>query len=403
MPISDTSGRADWPALAVELPASAEEMRHRARAVASAEIVPHAQAIEQTGQIPPDLWPKLGKAGLLGITVAPAYGGLGLGYLEHLVAMEEISRVSAAVGLSYLVHSQACVNQIHLHGSDEQKRRFLPPLVSGFAVGGLAMTEADAGSDVLSMRTRVERREAGYCINGRKAWIANAPIADIVVLYACSEPSHKRPELTAFVLERSLPGYHTSPPRETLGMHGCATGDILLEDCLATEAHRLGLWNSGTHVLMGGLALERLVASGGPLGLMQACIDISVSQARTRQQFGQPIAAFQLMQGKLADILTTLNASRAYAYAVGAAMARGAAHRFDSAGLLLFVGERASWMALEALQTFGATGYDATSVAARLLRDAKFFSIGFGTNEIRRIVIGRALLKGQESDPSPSR
>jgi len=398
MPIPDTSVGADWPALAVELSASAEEMRRRARAVASAEIVPHAQAIEQTGRIPPELWPKLGEAGLLGITVAPAYGGLGLGYLEHLVAMEEISRVSAAVGLSYLVHSHACMNQIYLHGSDEQKRRFLPPLVSGLAVGGLAMTEADAGSDVMSMRTRVERSGAGYCLNGRKAWIANAPIADIVVVYAISERSQERPGLTAFILERCLPGYHAGAPRETLGMRGCATGDIILEDCLATEAHRLGPWNGGTQVLMRGLALERLVASGGPLGLMQACIDIAVSQARTRRQFGQPIGAFQLMQGKLADMLTTLNAGRAYAYAVGAAMARGAAHRFDSAGLLLFVGERASWMALEALQAFGAAGYDAASVAARLLRDAKFFSIGFGTNEIRRIVIGRDLLKGQETD-----
>jgi len=398
MPITETNGGADWPALAVELPASAEEIRRRARAVATTQILPHASAIEQSGRIPPDLWSKLGEAGLLGITVAPAYGGLGLGYLEHLVAMEEISRVSAAVGLSYLVHSHACVNQIHLHGSDEQKRRFLPPLVSGVAVGGLAMTEADAGSDVLSMRTRVERSGAGYCINGRKAWIANAPMADIVVLYARSEPSQERSGLTAFILERSLPGYHVGPPRETLGMRGCATGDIILEGCLATEAHRLGPWNGGTQVLMGGLALERLVASGGPLGLMQACMDVAVPHARTRRQFGQPIAAFQLVQGKLADMLTTLNAGRTYAYAVGAAMARGAAHRFDSAGLLLFVGERASWMASEALQTFGATGYDGASVAARLLRDAKFFSIGFGTNEIRRIVIGRALLKGQESD-----
>src|SRR5437867_5932151 len=239
MPIPGTSGRADWPALAVELPASAEEMRRRARAVASAEIVPHAQAIEQTGQIPLDLWPKLGEAGLLGITVAPAYGGLGLGYLEHLVAMEEISRVSAAVGLSYLVHSHACVNQIYLHGSDEQKRRFLPPLVSGLAVGGLAMTEADAGSDVLSMRTRVERSADGYRLNGRKAWIANAPIADIVVVYVCSEPSQERPGLTTFILERCLPGYHAGPLRETLGMQGCSTGDIILEDCLATGAARL--------------------------------------------------------------------------------------------------------------------------------------------------------------------
>jgi len=398
MPTTDRSCGADWPALAVELPASAQEIRGRARALASAEILPHVQAIEQTGRIPADLWRKLGEAGLLGITVAPAYGGLGLGYLEHLVVMEEISRVSAAVGLSYLVHSHACVNQIHLHGSDEQKRRFLPPLVSGLAVGGLAMTEADAGSDVLSMRTRVERSRDGYRINGTKAWIANAPIADIVVVYTCSKPSQERPGLTTFILERSLPGYHAGPPRETLGMRGCPTGDIILEDCVATEAHRLGPWNGGTRVLMSGLALERLVASGGPLGLMQACIDIAVSQARTRRQFGQPIAAFQLMQGKLADMLTTLNAGRAYAYAVGAAMARGAAHRFDSAGLLLFVGERASWMALEALQAFGAAGYDAASVAARLLRDAKFFSIGFGTNEIRRLVIGRDLLKGPESN-----
>ncbi|MGD0110035.1 MAG: acyl-CoA dehydrogenase family protein [Rhodopila sp.] len=398
MPILDIDNKTHWPALAVELPASAQDIRRRARAVASAEIAPHVQAIEQTGRIPSDLWPKLGEVGLLGITVAPAYGGLGLGYLEHLVAMEEISRVSAAVGLSYLVHSHACVNQIHLNGSDEQKRRFLPPLVSGHAVGGLAMTEADSGSDVLNMRTRVERREGGYRLNGRKAWISNAPVADVMVVYACSEPSPERPRLTTFVLERSLPGYHADPPRETLGLHGCAIGDIVLEDCLATEAHRLGPWNGGTQVLMSGLALERLVASGGPLGLMQACADIAVSQARTRRQFGQPIGAFQLMQGKLADMVTTLNAGRAYAYAVGAAMARGTAHRFDSAGLLLFVGERASWLASEALQTFGASGYDAASEAARLLRDAKFFSIGFGTNEIRRIVIGRDFLRGHEID-----
>jgi isovaleryl-CoA dehydrogenase len=384
----------DWPVLAVPLPQVAEELRGMARRFAAEEILPHSEEIERTGEFPPDLWTKLGRAGFLGLTVSREYGGAGLGYLEHFVVHEEISRASAAVGFSYLVHSHACVNQIFLHGTDAQRRRFLPRLISGEAYGALAMTERGAGSDVLGMATLAEKRHDGYRLNGHKAWICNASRADIMVVYARS--SRESRKISAFVLEKTLPGFQASPALETLGMRGAGTADIALTDCQASEEHLLGGWENGTPVLMGGLSYERFVAGGGALGLMQACLDIAVHHARTRQQFGQPIGAFQLIQGKLADMVATVNAARSYAYAVGTALAWDRAHRFDSAGLLLFLGEAAQRVASDTVQVLGAAGYDGTSRAARLLRDAKFFSIGFGTTEIRQIVVGRELLKGPE-------
>jgi isovaleryl-CoA dehydrogenase len=384
----------DWPVLAVPLPRTAEELRGKARRFAATEILPHADDIERTGEFPPDLWTKLGRAGFLGLTVSQEFGGAGLGYLEHFVVHEEISRASSAVGFSYLVHSHACVNQIFLHGTDAQRRRFLPALISGEAYGALAMTERGAGSDVLGMATLAEKRDDGYRLNGHKAWICNAARADVVVVYARS--SRESRKISAFVLEKTLPGFQASPALETLGMRGAGTADIVLTDCQVTEEHLLGHWENGTPILMGGLSYERFVAGGGALGLMQACLDIAVHHARTRQQFGQPIGAFQLVQGKLADMVATVNAARSYAYAVGAALAQDRAHRFDSAGLLLFLGEAAQRVASDTVQILGAAGYDGASRAARLLRDAKFFSIGFGTTEIRQIVVGRALLKGSE-------
>jgi isovaleryl-CoA dehydrogenase len=384
----------DWPALSVPLPPAVEELRWKARRFAAAEILSHADSIERTGEFPPDLWTKLGNAGFLGLTVSPEFGGAGLGYLEHFIVHEEISRASPAVGFSYLVHSHACVNQIFLHGTASQRRRFLPGLISGEVHGALAMTEKEAGSDVLGMTTMAEPWDGGYRLNGGKAWICNASRADIVVVYARTSSDNRK--TSAFVLERNLPGFQTSPALETLGMHGSGTADITLTNCLATEDHLLGRWEGGTSVLMGGLSFERFVAGGGALGLMQACLDIAVEHARTRRQFGQAIGSFQLVQGKLADMLATVNAARAYAYAVGTALASRRAYRFDSAGLLLFLGEAAHRVASDTVQILGAAGYDGTSRAARLLRDAKFFSIGFGTIEIRKIVIGRELLKGPE-------
>ncbi|MCM8735361.1 acyl-CoA dehydrogenase family protein [Azospirillum sp. A1-3] len=389
-----TSSKAasEWPVLAVPLPSAAEELRMKARQFARAHILPHADEIERTGEFPTDLWPKLGSAGFLGLTVSTEFGGAGLGYLEHFLVHEEISRASPAVGFSYLVHSHACVNQIFLHGTDAQRRRFLPGLIRGEAHGALAMTEPEAGSDVLSMVSLATRADGGYLLNGRKAWICNAARADVVVVYA--RTSLERRKISAFVLERGLPGFETSPARETLGMRGAGTADITLTDCRATDDHLLGGWENGTAVLMGGLSYERFVAGGGALGLMQACLDVAVEYARTRRQFGQPIGAFQLVQGKLADMVATVNAARSYAYAVGAALAVGQARRYDSAGLLLFLGDAAHRVASDTVQILGAAGYDGNSRAARLLRDAKFFSIGFGTTEIRQIVVGRELLAG---------
>src|SRR5918995_278665 len=338
----------DWPALSVPLPPAVEELRWKARRFAAAEILSHADSIERTGEFPPDLWTKLGNAGFLGLTVSPEFGGAGLGYLEHFIVHEEISRASPAVGFSYLVHSHACVNQIFLHGTASQRRRFLPGLISGEVHGALAMTEKEAGSDVLGMTTMAEPWDGGYRLNGGKAWICNASRADIVVVYARTSSDNRK--TSAFVLERNLPGFQTSPALETLGMHGSGTADITLTNCLATEDHLLGRWEGGTSVLMGGLSFERFVAGGGALGLMQACLDIAVEHARTRRQFGQAIGSFQLVQGKLADMLATVNAARAYAYAVGTALASRRAYRFDSAGLLLFLGEAAHRVASDTVQ-----------------------------------------------------
>jgi isovaleryl-CoA dehydrogenase len=387
-------GLARWPALAVALSPQAESIRQQAKDFADAEIVPFADSIERTGEFPPDLWPKMGNAHLLGLTVPTQYGGAGLGYLEHLVAHEEISRASPAVGFSYLVHSHACVNQIFLHGSQAQRLRFLPPLISGRAFGALAMTEKEAGSDVFSMATLAVRQDGGYRLDGSKAWICNAARADIVVVYARSSATDRK--LSAFVIDRDVPGFHASAAKQTLGMRGSGTADITLTACNLGEDTLLGRWNEGAAILLGGLNLERFVAAGGPLGLMQACLEIATDYARTRHQFGHPLGSFQLIQGRLAGMVATVNAARAYAYAVGAAIASKHALSFDSTALLLFLGDAAHRVASDTVQILGAAGYDDTSLAARLLRDSKFFSIGYGATEIRQIVVGRELMKGPQ-------
>lgn len=389
---------AGWAVLDVPLPATAKTIRGEARAFARREIEPRAAEIDAAGKFPDDLWPKLGQAGLLGLTVAPEYGGAGLGYLEHLVVMEEISRASTAVGFSYLVHSHACVNQIALYGTQEQKRRLLPGLVNGSQVGGLAMTEPDAGSDVFGgMRTVAEPAGDGFRLSGRKAWIANAPRADVLVVYARTDPDLGSKGISAFVVDTRRPGVTPGPARASLGMRGCQVGDIAFDGCHLGADDLLGGLNQGAAVLMEGLARERLVATGGALGLLQACLDVALPYCCLREQFGKPIASFQLVQAKLADMLADLNASRSYAYAMAAVHGNGQGHSFDSTALLLFVAERASAAARQAVQLMGAAGFDAESSASRLYRDASLFTLGFGTSEIRRIVVGRGLLSASQA------
>ncbi|NDZ15742.1 acyl-CoA dehydrogenase [Variovorax sp. WS11] len=389
-----SSGESDasWALLRVPLPAAAEEIRQEARAFANREIAPRAQDIDAKGRIPADLWPKLGEAGLLGVTVPARFGGAGLGYLEHLVVMEEISRASAAVGLSYLVHSHACTNQIALYGTDAQKERLLPDLVNGTRVGGLAITEPQAGSDALgAMATTAGRIDGGFVLSGHKAWIANAPCADVLVVYARTDRDARGKGMTAFALELPRAGAIAQPPRATMGVRGCQVGDVVFDNCRATAADVLGEVDGGAAVMMDGLERERFVASGGPLGLLQSCLDAALSHSVERQQFGQAIGNFQLIQAKLADMVARTNAARSYAYTAGVAgdFARGGA--CDGTALLMFAAEQAMAASREVLQLMGAAGFAEDSVAARLYRDAQFFTLGFGTSEIRRIVIGRSL------------
>jgi len=383
----------EYPNLNFALGETLDMLRESLRGFAEKEIAPRAAEIDRVNEFPADLWRKLGSLGLLGITVEEEYGGAGLGYLAHIVAMEEVSSASASVGLSYGAHSNLCVNQIRRNGSEAQKRRYLPKLISGEHVGALAMSEPNAGSDVVSMKLRAERRGEGYVLNGTKMWITNGPDADTLVVYARTEAGAGPRGITAFIVERDFKGYSTAQKLDKLGMRGSNTCELVFEDCEVPEENVLGKDNEGVRVLMSGLDYERAVLAGGPLGIMRACLDVVIPYLHEREQFGRPIGEFQLMQGKVADMYTTLNACRAYVYAVGAACDRGETTRKDAAGAILYASEKATWMALEAIQCLGANGYINEYPTGRLLRDAKLYEIGAGTSEIRRMLIGRELFQ----------
>jgi len=371
---------------------TADALRESAARFAAAEIAPLAAQIDVENTFPRQLWPKMGALGLHGITVDEAYGGLGLGYLAHVVAMEEVSRASAAIGLSYGAHSNLCVNQIRRWGGEEQKRRYLPKLISGEHVGALAMSEAGAGSDVMGMQLRADRRGDHFVLNGSKFWITNGPHADVLVVYARTDPEGASRGVTAFLIEKDFKGFRCAQKLDKLGMRGSDTGELVFEACEVPAENVLGAEGGGAGVLMSGLDYERAVLAGGPLGIMQACLDVVLPYVRERKQFGRPIGTFQLMQGKIADMYVALNSARAYVYAVAKACDLGRTTRFDAAGAILFASENAVRTSLEAIQALGGAGYLKDYPLERLLRDAKLYDIGAGTNEIRRFLIGRELV-----------
>jgi isovaleryl-CoA dehydrogenase len=383
----------EYPFLRFEHGETIDMLRASVQDFAAKEIAPRAAEIDRTNEFPMDLWPKLGALGLLGITAEEAYGGSALGYLAHIVAVEEISRASASVALSYGAHSNLCVNQIRRNGSEAQRAKYLPKLISGEHVGALAMSEPGAGSDVVSMRLRAELRGDRYLLNGNKMWITNGPDADVLVVYAKTDANAGPRGITAFLIEKGMKGFSTAQKLDKLGMRGSNTCELVFRDCEVPAENVLGEQGRGVNVLMSGLDYERAVLAGGPLGIMAACLDQVVPYVHERKQFGQPIGEFQLMQGKLADMYVTFSACRAYVYSVGQALDRGETTRKDAAGAILYAAEKATWMAGEAIQAFGGMGYINETPTGRLWRDAKLYEIGAGTSEIRRWLIGRELFE----------
>lgn len=382
-----------YPTLDFGLGETADMLRQSVRGFVDTELAPRADAIDKTNEFPRDLWTKLGDLGLHGITVEEEYGGSGLGYLEHCVAMEEVSRGSAAVGLSYGAHSNLCVNQIRRNGNTEQKKKYLPGLISGKSLGALAMSEPNAGSDVVSMKLRADKKGDRYILNGNKMWITNGPTADVLVVYAKTDPNAGPRGITAFLVEKGFKGFSTAQKLDKLGMRGSDTGELVFQDCEVPEENVLGQLGRGVNVLMSGLDYERAVLAAGPLGIMQAAMDVVIPYIHERKQFGQSIGTFQLVQGKVADMYTEMNAARAYVYTVAKACDRGQTTRKDAAGAILFAAEKATKLALDAIQILGGNGYINDYPTGRLLRDAKLYEIGAGTSEIRRMLIGREIFE----------
>ena len=379
--------------LKFDLDETAEMIRNTVSTFAQAEIAPRAAEIDKSNEFPRDLWPRMGELGLHGITVEEEHGGLGLGYLDHAIAVEEVSRASGSVGLSYGAHSNLCINQIRRNGSEEQKKRYLPKLISGEHVGALAMSEPGSGSDVVSMKTRAEKKGSKYILNGNKMWITNGPIADTLFVYAKTDPAAGAKGITSFLIEKGFKGFSTAQKLDKLGMRGSDTGELIFQDCEVPEENVVGEVNKGVRVLMSGLDYERAVLAAGAIGIMRTALDVVLPYVHDRKQFGQPIGTFQLVQGKLADMYVLMNAARAYVYTVCKACDQGGVTREDAAGAILFAAEKATQVALDAIQLLGGNGYINDFPTGRLLRDAKLYEIGAGTSEIRRMLIGRELFE----------